>query len=223
MSKRKFTDSFGSKGYYIALILCAAVIGISGYLYYANSQKAPASEQTQPVQSVQEPETVPAAILEPEQLQPTMPGHVTEPQTPQKQPLKTGLPVEGQTIADYAMDCLVYNQTTRDWRVHNGIDIAAEEGTPVCAAAAGTVESVYEDETMGMTVVIRHADGYTTKYACLAPEVSVAAGDTVKLGQTIGYVGTTALMESALGYHVHFCVSCNGKSVSPQDFFALGT
>ena len=36
MSKKKFTESFGSKGYYIALILCAAAIGVSGYLYYRN-------------------------------------------------------------------------------------------------------------------------------------------------------------------------------------------
>ena len=61
------------------------------------------------------------------------------------------------------MDCLSYNETTRDWRVHNGVDIAAEEGTPVMAAADGQVYTVYEDETMGTTVVIRHEDGYTTK------------------------------------------------------------
>ena len=118
------------------------------------------------------------------------------------------------------MDSLSYNQTTRDWRVHNGIDIAAEAGTPVCAAADGTVYTVYEDETMGMTVVIRHDGGYTTQYASLAQEVSVAPGDTVALGQTIGCVGQTALMESAIGDHVHFSVSCNGEVVDPAQFLS---
>ena len=121
-------------------------------------------------------------------------------------------------MAVYAMDNLSYNATTRDWRVHNGMDIAAEEGTEVCAAADGTVYTIYEDETMGMTVVIRHEDGYITKYASLAEEVLVKSGDTVKLGQPIGYVGASALLESAIGDHVHFAVSCSGGSVDPLEF-----
>ena len=44
------------------------------------------------------------------------------------------------------------------------------------------------------------------------------AGDTVTAGQTIGTVGATALMESAIGDHVHFSVSCNGEPVNPKEF-----
>ena len=116
------------------------------------------------------------------------------------------------------MDALSYNQTTRDWRVHDGVDIAAEAGTAVCAAADGTVYTVYEDDTMGTTVVIRHEEGYTTKYASLAQEVSVAAGDTVTMGQAIGTVGQTALLESAIGDHLHFSVTCNGENLDPAEF-----
>ena len=125
-------------------------------------------------------------------------------------------------MAEYAMDCLSYNQTTRDWRVHNGVDIAAAEGTSVLAAADGTVYTVYDDETMGTTVVIRHEDGYTTKYSCLAQEVMVAAGDIVTMGQQIGCVGTTALLESALDPHVHFSVTCDNEVVDPAEFLELG-
>jgi murein DD-endopeptidase MepM/ murein hydrolase activator NlpD len=100
------------------------------------------------------------------------------------------------------------------------VDIAAEAGTKVCAAAAGQVYTVYEDETMGMTVVIRHQDGYVTCYASLAETVEVAAGDTVERGQTIGYVGNSALLESAVGDHVHFSVTCNDVPVDPADFLA---
>ena len=123
-------------------------------------------------------------------------------------------------VAVYAMDSLTYNETTRDWRVHNGIDIAAEAGAEVCAAADGEIYTVYEDEQMGMTVVIRHEGGYVTRYASLDAEVAVQPGDTVTAGQTIGLVGNTALMESAIGDHVHFSVTCNGEAVNPADFLA---
>ena len=69
-----------------------------------------------------------------------------------------------------------------------------------------------------MTVVIRHEGGYTTKYASLAADVSVSAGQPVSMGQTIGAVGTTALMENALGDHVHFCVTKDDRSVDPMTF-----
>ncbi|MBO5837554.1 MAG: peptidoglycan DD-metalloendopeptidase family protein [Oscillospiraceae bacterium] len=215
MSKKKFSGISG-KGYYIALILCAAAIGISGYLYYQNEQQqtpqlqAPTNDATGVVN--QTDSNVEAVATQ---------GGEEPPQTtvsnPQK-PSKVTKPVSGETIADYSMDALVYNQTTRDWRVHDGADIAAAAGTAVCAAADGTVYTVYEDDTMGMTVVIRHEGGYTTKYASLAKEVSVKAGDTVTAGQTIGTVGATALMESAIGDHVHFSVSCNGEPVNPKEF-----
>jgi murein DD-endopeptidase MepM/ murein hydrolase activator NlpD len=98
------------------------------------------------------------------------------------------------------------------------VDIAAEEGAKVCAAAAGTVYTVYEDETMGKTVVIRHDGGYVTQYSSLAEEVSVNPGDTVTVGQQIGSVGNSALLESAIGAHVHFSVSCNDTPVDPVEF-----
>ena len=116
------------------------------------------------------------------------------------------------------MEALSYNQTTRDWRVHNGVDYGAEAGTSVVAVADGEVYTVYEDEQMGYTVVIRHEGGYVTKYASLDAEVSVSPGDAVQMGQTIGTVGSTALMENALGDHVHFSVTKNDEPVDPMEF-----
>jgi murein DD-endopeptidase MepM/ murein hydrolase activator NlpD len=81
---------------------------------------------------------------------------------------------------------------------------------------------VFEDDAMGMTVVIRHEGGYVTCYASLDQEVAVAAGDTVKLGQAIGTVGTSALLETGAGDHVHFSVTCNDEPVDPAEFLNLG-
>ena len=225
MSNKKFGGSINGKGYYIALILCAAAIGISGYLYYSNAND---KDDTQlGGQSVTVGATDPADHQDLEVVA-TQPG--TESTTPKEsetptataatvhKSMQTASPVEGQTVAVYAMDALGYNPTTRDWRTHNGVDIAAEEGTKVCAAAEGTVYTVYEDDTMGMTVVIRHEDGYVTRYSSLAEDVTVKAGDKVKLGQQIGCVGNTALLESAVGAHVHFAVSCQDEPVDPAAF-----
>ena len=214
MSNQK---KFSAKGYYIALVLCAAAIGVSGYLYYSNGSEktadVPAAVTQQELQEAGAPNpTAPKATTAPTEPAATMP----------KEPLKTAAPVEGEAVAEYAMDCLAYNATTRDWRVHGGLDLAAEAGTKVCAAADGTVYTVYEDETMGMTVVIRHDGGYTTTYSSLAQDLQVSAGDTVKLGQVLGCVGSTALIETASGPHVHFSVTYRDEQMDPAEFLALG-
>lgn len=227
MSNKK-TNFFNGKGYYIALALCAIAIGVSGYLYYANAndtQDTPQStQQDTPVAATNDPaqnDDIPVAATQPH-TEATQPSGATVPSgTDARKPLKTTSPVEGEVIAVYAMDSLSYNATTRDWRVHNGVDIAGEEGTKVCAAADGTVYTVYEDDTMGMTVVIRHEGGYVTKYASLAEEVTVKPGDTVKLGQQIGCVGETALLENAIGCHVHFSVTKNDTPMDPAEFLSL--
>ena len=218
--------SFNGKGYYIALILCAAAIGISGYLYYQNTQQQEPSllleEETQEQQllGTMGTEALEAIATQPQATQGTAP--TTQPTEPrEKKPLKTAAPVEGETIASYAMDCLSYNETTRDWRVHNGVDIAAEAGTQVLAAADGTVTRVWEDETMGYSVEIRHEGGYTTRYSSLAETIAVEEGDTVTMGQAIGLVGDTALVENVLGPHVHFSVTSQDAPMDPADFLNL--
>ena len=203
---------FAGKGYYIALILCAAAIGISGYVYYRNL------DQTQPVLSDVGSDLA-AAATQPGATANTQPSETAPVEKPT---LKTAAPVAGDTVAEFAVDCLSYNETPRDWRTHHGVDIAAEAGTGVCAAADGTVYSVYEDEALGTTVVITHDGGYTTKYASLSEEVSVSPGDAVSLGQAIGTVGTTALLENSLAPHVHFSVTCNGADLDPTAFLKLG-
>ena len=219
MSNKNFGGANG-KGYYIALALCALAIGVSGYLYYshANQEQTQLSspDVTTPLTVPNEESDLPVVATQPQQ-NPSQPTETTVP-TVIRKPLQTVSPVEGEIVVVYAMDSLGYNPTTRDWRTHNGVDIAAEEGSVVCAAAEGTVYTVYEDDTMGMTVVIRHQDGYITKYASLAQEVSVKAGDTVTMGQKIGYVGSTALLESAIGDHVHFSVTRNDEPVDPSEF-----
>jgi len=229
MSDNKHTGrGFAGRGYYIALILCAAAIGITSYWYYQSASK---TEEVSVQETLGEDilvgtmgtEDVAVLATQP-QTQATAPAaRETTPAPTAKKELKTMSPLAGEEIFGYSMEALSYNQTTRDWRVHNGVDLAAEDGAEVCAAADGEVFTVYEDDTMGTTVVIRHSDGYTTKYSSLAEDVAVKAGDKVTMGQTIGHVGATAIVETTLGSHVHFSVTQNDEPVDPAAFLALGS
>lgn len=221
------TFGIGGKGYYIALVLCAAAIGITGYVYRNNQKKVEQVSLLETQEVVLRASETTAAATEQPATKGTAPSR-TETIPPQTQatapskPLKTGLPVQGSEAAVYSMDALSYNETTRDWRVHNGVDIAADAGTEVCAAADGEVYTVYEDDSMGYTVVIRHDGGYLTRYASLSQDIPVKSGDTVSAGQVIGYVGDTALVETTLGSHIHFSVTHQDEPMNPADFLALG-
>jgi len=233
MSNNK-KPGFAGKGYYIALILCAAAIGITGYWYYRSESNA---EEVSLQETVGEDvlvgtvgtEDVPVIATQPtagSTAKPTTPSSTQPAPAPTapapKKELKTMSPIGGAEIFGYSMEALSYNQTTRDWRVHNGVDLAAEDGAEVCAAADGTVYTAYEDEAYGWTVILRHVDGYTTRYCSLQEDLAVQPGDQVTMGQVIGYAGSTALVEAALGSHVHFSVSCNDEPMDPAEFLAIG-
>lgn len=98
-------------------------------------------------------------------------------------------------------------------RPHNGVDYAANKGTPFMAVAGGTVINAGYSPFNGNWVRIQHANGYQTEYlhaTKLAKGVRVGA--RVQQGQVIGYVGKTGL---ASGYHLHFGMKKNLAYVDP--------
>ena len=100
-------------------------------------------------------------------------------------------------------------------RYHKGMDIAAPEGTDICAADGGTVlEAGWNDGGYGYYVMIDHGNGYVTLYAH-ASEVYASAGDTVEQGDVIAAVGTTG---DSTGNHCHFEVRYNGEFLDPANF-----
>jgi murein DD-endopeptidase MepM/ murein hydrolase activator NlpD len=99
-------------------------------------------------------------------------------------------------------------------RMHEGIDIAVGTGTPIHAAAAGTVIYSGWMSGYGNLVVVDHGNGLATAYA---HQSSIAAGNgaSVGQGQTIGYVGCTG---HCFGPHLHFEVRVNGSPVDPMRY-----
>ena len=222
---------FTGKGFYIVLFLCAAIIGVSAWMLAAGDKTAAEESMAGP--------RVETVILPPEQqeIQPAMAPEtqVTRPESETEPPAQAEetiseekaaetaaavyvWPLAGQVDRRHEQNVLTYDATMRDWRTHEGIDIAAPLGETVTAAHAGSVESIAADDLYGTVVVVSHGDGERTVYANLAELPAVSVGDWVEPGDVIGAVGATALAEIGQGTHLHFAVTVNGESVDPLDY-----
>jgi murein DD-endopeptidase MepM/ murein hydrolase activator NlpD len=96
-----------------------------------------------------------------------------------------------------------------DW--HPGLDIAVDIGTPVYAAAMGTVEAAGWNGGYGKYVKIRHGNGYESAYGHMSG-IAVTTGQQVRKGEIIGFVGSTGY---STGPHLHFEVFVDGENIDP--------
>ncbi len=97
---------------------------------------------------------------------------------------------------------------------HKGMDLAAPTGTPIYAAAAGTVTTARYSNSAGNWVVINHGNGLQTYYMH-ASALYVSEGQSVSKGQNIAAVGSTG---QSTGPHLHFQVMQNGTPVNPRNY-----
>ena len=130
-------------------------------------------------------------------------------------------------------------------RSHSGIDYVLDEGDPVYAVADGVVSAITRDNSNGLMLTLKHADGFETRYAHLSrvdicteisfdgpnvkvnkvgsistdadhSDLTVTGGGKVYKGQLIGFAGSTG---RATGPHLHFEVRHNGSPIDPSPFF----
>ncbi len=124
-------------------------------------------------------------------------------------------PVSGAALEVFS-DKLAYNSAMNDWRTHDGVDLAADVGCSVHAAANGTVTSIFSDAA-GEGVEIEHENGVKTRYMCLKSVESLSEGDSVAAGDVIGLVGESK-GENVTDPHLHFEVYKDGIAVNPAEF-----
>jgi murein DD-endopeptidase MepM/ murein hydrolase activator NlpD len=104
----------------------------------------------------------------------------------------------------------------KDYRLHAGLDFAAPVGTPIYATSDGVVQIAgFNTDGYGNKVVINHGFGYQTLYGHMV-RVKVRAGQSVKRGEVIGYVGSTG---KSTGPHCHYEVIKRGAKVDPVYYF----
>jgi len=102
--------------------------------------------------------------------------------------------------------------------MHTGIDFRGSVGDPIHATAAGTVAAAGWSGGYGKMVEVDHGNGLATRYGHLS-EIDVDIGDTVRVGQVVGRLGSTG---RSTGPHVHYETRVDGEAVDPQKFLNAG-
>ena len=214
MIMAKLKKLLTNKFFYAMLGIAAAVIAVSGYMGRINDynevleqySELPLIEDAEPVYYNEETYEEPDPVPEEEVVE-----------TAKVVPLEIVLPLEGDIIEEFSKGQLVYNRTLGDWRTHNGVDIAAEPGTPVKAAAEGVVTKVGNDGLYGFCITIDHG-GFQTKYCGLQESDIINIEQKVEEGEVIGGIGTTAQFEVAEVPHLHFELYKDGQHIDPLSY-----
>lgn len=105
-----------------------------------------------------------------------------------------------------------------DNATHAGMDIAVPVGTPVRVAGAGEVIEAGRDREYGLFVLVRHSNGYETRYAHLS-RILAGAGNTLVAGEVIGLSGNSGRSSAP---HLHFEITQRGQSIDPRMLFKEG-
>lgn len=237
-SKNNIKSIVGSKGFYIALLSLIIMVGFSVYarriqennnkevsfddaawqeaIKESELEKEKTEEIVPDVEEVHENEISKEELTPIEEIAVETVAEVL----PKEEPKEFGirLPCDGKIISGCSLDELVYCSSMGDWRTHNGIDIAANEGESVKAAADGVVSEVYEDELLGVVVVLDHGNGLSTLYGNLQNYDFIRAGTEIKAGDIIGGVGKPGALEANAEPHLHFELHKDGDYENPTKF-----
>lgn len=231
-----------AKGMYVVLLASLAVVGGTALSAGRQAQQPPAATPffvaatAAPVGQSQDESLAMAARTTPTPMPtPTpapsggvpatatpMPDFTQKPKpkaTPKADtPRKASPPVDGAVIWRFARDELIYSATLKQWMTHYGVDVGAALHTPVRAIYGGVVEDVYEDDALGVTVLVRHGENMRTVYANLQPKPPVRTGQKVEAGDTVGLIGETAAAECEAPSHLHFEIWLDGACEDPEAY-----
>lgn len=193
------------QGFPIIVTVCVAVITATA-LWTRQNQEAYVSP-TPPVS-----EDVSAAQL----MQQTLQQAATPSPAPTEAPRLWQPPLAEYTILrEYDSQAMVQSGVTGVWAIHDGLDLQSSRGAKVLAMADGVVLDGGSNQLQGVWLLIDHGDGVEALYTGMALNNDYRAGDQVRAGDVIGFVGAGPLDESDLGPHLHLRVTKDGHSIDP--------
>lgn len=137
-------------------------------------------------------------------------------------PIIFDLPFENATISkEYADDKLLFDNTTKFWCTHQGLDFACNEGQEVLAVFDGKITKIENSMMNGTVIYVEVSENLTVVYKGLSTDVFVKEGDSVKKGQKLGKV-TSMLSEKADGVHLHLELVKDKALINPTEYFSIG-
>ena len=214
------------KSFYVVLFACIAAVTAAAWLLFASPapveadpmdgylyEADPSIRVSEPLEQVEkETEKEPAP---PAESKPQKPEQPEQPLI--KQPVFTP-PVQTDVSRPFSGDTLVYNETTEDWRTHNGADYAGKPGDAVCAVTDGTVLKAGEDAIYGKYIILSHKGDMSSLYAGL-DDIAVSEGQEVSGGTRIAVLGEPMPLEYSDGVHLHFAVTKGDVCIDPASLF----
>lgn len=240
-AKKRKRDTKERVGFYTALSICLAAVGMAAYSTYTNlSSSSSTTAETAStvavdriVTGVTETDTTEKkeSTVETTEKPTTKP---TEPETTESQYVEETAPSETKSaletmltvdtslvypldkvkiLKEYSEDT-VYNQTLGQWEAHTGVDFGCKEGDKVYAMGDGEIVKVYDDDFLGKTVIVKSAT-YTSYYSGMK-DISVNRGDKVKKGDAIATADNVP-SESMDDNHIHIAVKVGGQYVDPLE------
>lgn len=236
--KGKWKTFMQGKGFYGVLAICVFAVGVASFAAIENLQVPSAEQESNPIGYIVDDTPAGATvsnIKDDRETQETTQDatEVTESQTeaetqqenaenaneenaPTVKPYEGFfmLPLNTDITKDYSGGELVYSDTMRDWRAHNGIDFKAEKNSQVAAVNDGTVKAVYQDPLWGGVIEIDHGGGIVARYCGVTPAPSIKVDAQIQMGQELGTVSEIPL-EAVEQLHLHFEVLVNGKYDDP--------
>ncbi|MFA7637413.1 MAG: M23 family metallopeptidase [Monoglobales bacterium] len=120
-------------------------------------------------------------------------------------------PTVGEISVPYTGKSLLYSEYFDDWRIKKGIEISAAELSQVKAAANGKVKEIYNNNELGLVIVLQHGD-FKTVYGNLSTDKLVSVGDEVYAGDIISGVGKSKGGKTFL----HFEMEYKGVAIDPE-------
>ena len=213
--KDKFMQNLKeNKTVYIAAIsILLSMILIISAVVVANRKKQTTPDVTMPKQTTTTTTTKQPAS--------TLPSNDPSSDVGSKLPTFS-LPVSVKLLNVHDSELQVFSPTMNDYRVHLGVDIITTEGAPVYAVADGTVIQIWEDVRMGQCIAVKHNGDSVSIYKNVSTELpnGIIEGATVRVGQQIATVGSTAMVEIADEPHLHFEMTVGGLAVDPLEYFS---
>ncbi len=221
-----FGKIWSGKGFILTVCICAAVVGIVGYVAYSatanrlNNQLEALSESTTASQWGYEDVGINQTDVPLVEVTTAAQTEVTTEATSADKPVAVAVqpfirPLVGDIINEFSNGELVKSKTLNVWQTHDGVDIAGANGDKVKSMTSGTVTKIYEDPLWGVCVIIDHGNGYEGHYRNLGKVVVVKLDEQVSAGTVIGTIGDTAECELGEVSHLHFGVKQNDQWVNP--------